>query len=146
MVRLRLRDSIVGAIDLIPYKSLAQTGCLTLLKDTELSQFEVYLSFLSTILSDEREIKKYWYAWCALMGPKWLGLLSLHSPRAFVRGLLPCKNSGVKSLLLTRNLITCEAHHELLSTYLDLVRKDQVNAAKDYIPAIRTLQRGKVPE
>jgi hypothetical protein len=109
MVRLRLRDSIVGAIDLIPYKSLAQTGCLTLLQDTELGEFEAYLSFLSMILRDEREIKKYWYAWLALMEPKWLRSLSLYSPLVSLHSLLPCKNSATEISANNKKPLTCEA-------------------------------------
>jgi len=147
MVRLRFQSNTVEGIDIIPYKTSTQTGCLTLLKGREHDEFMQYLDFLSGILRDEGEIEKYWHGWCALRGPGYFRQLSLCSPLGFVYSSFPaCVNSvGMKCLLMTRNLVTCEAHHEILSTYLDLVRKKQVGAASEYLPVIRSLQKGKVP-
>ena len=147
MARLRFHSSTVEDIGIIPYKALARTGCLSLLDGKESDEFLAYLSFLSKILRDDDEIRKYWYGWCALMGPKLLRWLSLSSPLALLCTVLPSKTfSSMKSVLLTRNLVTCEAHNEILSTFMDLVRKRQVETAKEYIPLITTLQTGKVPD
>lgn len=147
MVRLRFHDTAFEGIDIIPYEASARTGCVSLLKAEELDEFIAYLRFLSRILEDECETEWYWRGWCAMMGPKRLRWLSLASPIGYLYTALPCKRSlGLMQMLTTRNLVTCEAHNEVLSTYLDLVRKEQLHAAREYIPAIRILQRGKVPD
>lgn len=147
MIRLRFRNSTVEDVDIIPYKAVARTGCLTLLGDRERDEFLAYLSFLSRISRDDGEIRRYWHGWCALMGPKWLRWLSRSSPLALLYTALPSRRFiSMKSLLATRALVTCEAYNEILSTFMDLVRKGQVETAKEYIPLITTLQRGKVPD
>jgi poly-gamma-glutamate synthesis protein (capsule biosynthesis protein) len=146
MVQLNFQENSVKDIEIIPYRALAETGCLTLLKDKELGEFVTYVDFLSRILKDDGEIKKYWYAWCALMGPKWLRWLSLCSPIALTHTVLHWKHFGaMKCFLAARNLITCEAHNDILNTYMDLVVKNQLETSKEHIPVIKMLQKGKMP-
>jgi len=147
MVRLHFQETNVQDIEIIPYKTLDETDCLTLLKDEELDEFLTYINFLSGILKDKDQVKKYWHAWCALTGPKLIRWLSLFSPLAFVYTLLPWKSfRTMRSFLVARNLVTCEAHSEILSTFMDLVRKEYIDKAKEYIPFIRRLQKGKIPD
>jgi hypothetical protein len=146
-VRLHFQENTVQDIEIIPYKALAETACLTLLKGKELDKFARYINFLSKISKDKSENKKYWDAWCAMMGPKWLRSLTLSFPTAFFYTVLPWKNaSNVKLFLAARNLITCQAHRELLSTFMDLVITKRIDAAKQYIPSIKALQKGNITE
>lgn len=145
MVRLGFQDNTVEDFDIIPYKTSTETGYLTTLKDRELNEFTAYLSFLSKILRDDSEIKKYWHGWCALIGPERFRSLSLSVPLTLVHSILRRKNSSMKYLLVAWNLIACEAHYEALSAYLDLMRIKQLDEARRYIPAIRTLQKGEIP-
>ena len=145
--RLLFQENNVKRIEIIPYKTSTETGCLTLLKGEEFDEFSKYTVFLSKILRDDREIKKYWNAWCALMGPQRLRSSSLFFPIASVYALMPSKNlSNMKRFLAARNQIACEAHNEILVTYMDLIGKEQIKGARDYIPTIKTLQRGKIPQ
>lgn len=147
MVRLHFQENNVQDIEIIPYKALDETGCLTLLKDKELDEFVAYINFLSGILKDKSKINQYWHAWCTLTGPRLLRWLSVFSPLAFVYTVSPWKNFGnMTCFLAARMVITCEAYHEVLSMFLDLVRKRQVETAKEYIPVIKTLQEGKIPD
>jgi len=138
-VRAIFTNNIPEEIHVIPYKTVQERCRLTLLKGNELDRFLDYLTFLTDVISHEDEATRYWNGWCALNGPEWAGRL--------IRPRIPWKSrSQLQKFLATRNLLTCEAHHELLCTYLDLVRKRRIGEAKKYIGRIRTLQKGNIPK
>lgn len=146
-IRLHFQENNVENIEIVPYKALPENGCLALLKGAELDEFKSYIEFLSRILKDEHEIKKYWDAWCALIGPTYLRQLSLSLPIAFLFSSMRRKNvANHKSLLLARNIMNCQAHNELFGTFLDLVRNNQITTAKEYITRIRALKKGIIPD
>jgi len=146
MVRLNVQDGSVLDAEIIPYKASVETVCLSLLKDKELAEFAAYLDFLSEILKDKNEIERFWHAWCALMGPKYLRSLSLFLPLTLVFTELSLERFvKPKFTLVARNSMTCEAHNEVLRTFMDLVGKRKIAKAKEYIPLIRMLQKGEFP-
>jgi poly-gamma-glutamate synthesis protein (capsule biosynthesis protein) len=145
VVRLHLQKHVVKDFGIIPYKALTETGCLRLLEGEELNEFVDYIKFLSGILGNEREVKAYWDAWCALMGPRYLRSLSRFSLIDFLYPLMPTRNPASKGFLVTRNIMACQSHNELLTTFMDLLRKKRIDAAKKYIPRLQTLQKGVIP-
>jgi len=142
-VRLHFKENVVDNFEVIPYKILPENACLTLLKAEELDEFRRYIDVLSEILKDEDKIKNYWNGWCAREGPVFLRWLSYSFPFTLLYTVVPWKQAGsLKRFLSARYNLKCEANHELLSTFLDLVTKNQIDKAKEYIPAIKKLQKG----
>ncbi len=142
-VRLHFQKNKVDNVDVIPYKALPRNACLTLLKGEELDEFRRYVASLSEILKDEKETRNYWNAWCALKGPAFLRWLSITFPITLLYTFLPLKKaSDTRSFLSAHYLMKCEAHQELLSTFMNLVVTKQISKAKEYIPALKALQKG----
>ena len=143
-VRIHFQKNIVDNLDIIPYKTLPENGCLTLLKAEELNEFKTYINGLCEILKDKNEIKKFWNGWCAMQGPSFLRWLSSSFPLTYLYSFVPWKQAGnIKRFLSARYHLKCEANRELLIDFLDLVIKKQIDNAKEYIPAIKDLQKGR---
>jgi poly-gamma-glutamate synthesis protein (capsule biosynthesis protein) len=142
-VRLHFQENEVTSFEIIPYKASPENACLTLLKGKELDEFRRYINSLSEILKDEDRIRNYWNAWCALKGPTFLRWLSVTFPITLLYTFIPWKKAGdTRCFLSARYLMKCEAHQELLSTYMDLVITKQISKAKEHIPALKALQEG----
>lgn len=146
IARLHFQGSDFQGVEIIPHKTMPETGCLELLRGKELDKFVDYIDFISEILKDKKEIQKYWNAWCTLMGPYMLRSVAFSSPIAFASIAFPWMKPGNKyTFLRLRNLLTCESHSETLITFMDLVRKEQLDTSKDYVEKVKTLQRGEMP-
>ncbi|MGD8545784.1 MAG: CapA family protein [Candidatus Bathyarchaeota archaeon] len=142
-VRLHFQENKVNNIEIVPYKALPENACLLQLKGEELDEFKRYITSLSEILKDEDKIRNYWNAWCALKGPAFLRWLSVTFPITLLYTFIPWKNPDKNRFLLSaRYLMKCEAHQELLSSFLDLVMTKQIEKAKEHIPALKALQKG----
>ncbi len=138
LARLTFRDDAVK-VELIPFRAIAETSCLERIRGSLRKQFLAYIRFLSRLLGDDRESRRYWDAWCVLNGPKWAHYLD--------RGVAPWKDAADRGGFLTaRNVLMCEAHHELLCNYMELVRKKRITQARKYIPRIKRLERGLLPQ
>lgn len=142
-VRLHFQENIVNDFEVIPYKALPENACLTLLKAEELDEFRRYIDVLSELLKDKQKIRNCWNGWCALEGPAFLRRLSYSFPFTLLYTFVPWKQAGsLRRFLSVRYHLKCEAHQELLSTFMDLVIKKQIDKAEEYIPAIKELQKG----
>ncbi len=139
LVRLTFRGQKFAGFTLVPYRQQRERAGLTLLKGGEKKQFFNHLGYLSRRIPKPAERQRYWDGWCAKMGPGFLRHFD-QLTAADIRG------AKQKKFLATRNLLRCEAHHELLSHFMDLVRKQRVGQARKYIGRINTLQKGLVPK
>lgn len=137
-VRLTFMKNLVSEIDIIPYKTDKSTACLTLLAGKELDDFLAYLEYISAIIKDFSEVQQYWNSWCAWKGPEWI--------EPFTKPVYPWKTEKQKNDFLgMRNRMSCEAHHELIVTFMDLIRKKRLGKAKKYIQRIKMLMNEKIP-
>ncbi len=132
-VRLTFRDAPSPRIEVIGFRANPDTACLEVLKGRRRTGLMAYLAFLRKLLADAGELQRYWLAWCAMHGPKWVGTLA------------GARDEAESGFLRARNALTCEAHHELLCTYMELLRKRQITAARRYVGRVRRLQRGLLP-
>lgn len=129
----------VGTFRLIPFRTDVSTACLSLLAGAERKHFERYVRFLSRPIRSEEAIRRYFDAWCVMKGPTWLKFLDLP------RRLPAASDAGRRQLLVARNAVNCEAHHELIARYLELLRKGRTGGLRREVRHIRTLQAGRVP-
>ena len=87
-----------------------------------------YLAEISAVINDSDEVKKYFDAWCAMMGP------------GQVASIMNCDIKDIKQLMALRNHFTCEAHNELKTNYLRMLEEKRVGEAEKYIPKLEKLQ------
>ncbi|MFC1479387.1 CapA family protein, partial [Planctomycetota bacterium] len=139
LARLTFRETKPVKIDIIPFEAEEKTGYVQLIKGDEKKDFIRYIRYLSALISKPEESGKYWDGWCALMGPGWLRRLN--------GAVYPFSSSEEKQTFLkVRNQLMCEAHHELLSTYMELIRNNKLTKARAYIPKVKQLMKGEIPK
>ena len=141
LVRLRFVGSRACGVDVFPYTFAPDATRIRAYQGAQRTGFLQYLDFLSQILQHAEATQRYWDAWCAIMGPRFIPLLS--RLRDWPTDMTDEKQ--LSDLLVVRNLHTCEAHCELLTSYLRMAVEDRLEAAADYIPRIKDLQAGRIP-
>ncbi|MBI5725311.1 MAG: CapA family protein [Planctomycetes bacterium] len=124
-----------SALEVIPYSFDSEQ--IRMLRDAERSRFFRYMECLSHLAADETESRRCWDAWCALMAPSFMDTFSdLKWPP-------PADDEqACRRFIALRNLFSCEAHRELITSFLDLWRLDKLDEAAAYIPLIKQLQKG----
>jgi poly-gamma-glutamate synthesis protein (capsule biosynthesis protein) len=146
LAKINFQGGCLDEYETIPFAARVDTGSLTLLTGKELDKFTAYIEFLSGILKDAEKVTRLWKAWCAWKGPQWLRYLAISSPLSLAYVTISHRKVARKFFLINRDLITCEAHQDLLSTYLDAVRKGEIDAARSDIWMVKELQLGNIPK
>ncbi len=123
--------------EIIPYKF--DTEALTVLEGDEKAEFMRYIDYISAPISDPQKIQAYFDSWSA--GPAGDGYCN-HVYR-FSPELVETVTPPVPSV---KNMFTCEAHTELMSTRLQLVCERRLEQAKAYVDEIALLQQMKIPK
>jgi len=131
--RLTFRDRGPTRVEIVGFRAEAQTACLQRLKGRQRQEFLAYLRFLSAPLARPAELRRYWDAWCAMKGPGVLGRLA------------GARRTDGRGFLTARNVLMCEAHHELACNYAELLRKKRLTEARRYVARVEALQQGEIP-
>lgn len=127
MTRLDIgKDGI--APELIPYR-FDMEG-LYLLKNVEKKRFMKYLDELCAPIGDDDKLQEYFDAWCTMRG---IGNYS----RALV--FKDEMVSGARCADL-KNVLSCEAHNELMLNSMKILFEKRYEDAKKYVPYIEKLQ------
>ena len=122
------------AMELLPYFNLKQA--LTLLDEAETETFFAYLDGLCAPVADEKELQKIFDAWCAQDGFAGYagGLFGVPKPESADR------RESVQKLLGLRNLLTCQAHHDLLRNTMLLLEQYRFAADMEKVALIKAAQ------
>jgi poly-gamma-glutamate synthesis protein (capsule biosynthesis protein) len=133
-VKLYLYKKNVTQFEVIPVVQTPGQSSVDEMDLQEKTKFLKYLKTLSQPISSQQKIENLWSGWCAMHGPTWL--------QYFTELSLPVSEKQRNVLTLMKNLIRCEAHNELVVTYLEMVRHKRLKEAEKYIPEIQKLMRG----
>lgn len=125
-------------IDIEPFRFKPDPWRITALEGKERSGFMEYLCRISEIAADDKESLRYYEAWCALEGAKYVGLLK---DRLKTWPIDTNKKAQVKPLMAVRNLFTCETHCEFMRQYLRLIEEYRLKKAESYIPKLEKLRK-----
>jgi|LSQX01.1.fsa_nt_gb poly-gamma-glutamate synthesis protein (capsule biosynthesis protein) len=139
MVQITFDNEKPLEIGIYPYTFAPDASKVKLLSGENKSNFLKYLNYLSSVIKNEKEAELYWYAWCAIKGPDWLNYIKDINISETSE-----ENTSNGKLLTARNAFSCEAHNEVLTTYLKMVTENKVNAVADYIDKIKKLQSGDI--
>jgi poly-gamma-glutamate synthesis protein (capsule biosynthesis protein) len=122
------------SLEVIPHTCAPNATKLHVFDAKSKKQFFKYLAKISEILIDEKESQKYWEAWSAQNAP-------IHT-RFLKEPSLPLKDEEqMKELLPLRNVFTCEAHNENMTTLLRLIEENKLEKAKSFYHNIEKLQK-----
>ena len=103
---------------------------LYLLKGAEKESFMKYINELCAPIGDDDKLQEYFDAWCTMTG---IGEYS---------NSLVFKDEMVSGASCTglKNLLSCEAHNELMINSMKILFEKRYEEAKKYVPYIKKLQ------
>ena len=128
MTELTLSEDGVS-MELCPYR-FTMDG-ITLLDGEEKASFEAYLACLKAPIDDPMQLRAWFDGWC--LSSAYSHYLSDYRKELFADG----NTEKIKTL---RNLLTCEAHNELLRNTMCMIYEGRVSAAEPYLARIQKLQ------
>ncbi len=132
MLRCKADSKGIFHIEAIPTHFGLPATCVEPLQDEEKTAFLEYLSDISAVLGDWEQIQRFHEAWAA-------------SPNnyvaSFIRKASWCEEDFAnpekkKELMPLRNIFTCEAHNELLCTWLKLFEQNRLEKAAEAYPEL----------
>jgi hypothetical protein len=115
-VRLTFAGRDCAAVEVFPFDTDFDTAFLRLLKGQKRSDFLAFVNRLSEIVADADLHERFGRSYCTTQMPFYMGLLE--QELADLKAPDPRKRAADM-----RNLFQCEAHSEVISTGLDMIRQ-----------------------
>lgn len=138
-VRIHFNRKNTLSIDVIPYDFGPDATSIKILEGKDKEGFISYLNYISDVIANPDKLMNYWKAWVAIHGTGCLNFLNNME--------YPAVNEEMKEGIPgARNILNCQAHNELLSAFMEMVYRDEVEEYKQYEEYIRLLQQGCVPK
>ena len=135
LVRLIFSGKKPASVELVPVSSGPEGGAVKLIEGNQREVFLGYLEHLSDIIQDEAKLEGLWSAWCLKQGPVWM--------EYFRKAQYPCtRNEAWMDMMILRNGFTCEAHHEVVKTFLRMICEDRIGVAEKFVSELEQLQQG----
>lgn len=123
-------------IEIIPYKFSAEKH--TVLSGEEKDEFMNYMEYITEPILDDKLLKKYYDAWSVIQGIN-----------IYTRGVVykdSMVENGADEAKGLKNLLTCEAHNELITNSLKILYEERIEEAKEKIDEIKALQIMEIPK
>ena len=118
-----------------PHTTAPDDKQVKLLSPEGISKFSDYLEKISEPLSNPPLLQKYFEAWAGTRGV-WNCDQSERLENWQEKAKTP---EGIAELMPVRNLLTCESHHELLSTFWRLIEEQRLEKAQAFISELDKL-------
>jgi len=114
-VRLTFSGGRCAGLEVFPFETDFDTACLRMLADQKRSAFLGFVNRLSEIVADADLHERFWRYYCTTMMPFYTGLLE--------KEVEALKGPDPRQMAANmRNLFQCEAHCDVISTGLDMIR------------------------
>lgn len=140
MIKLSFTSSHLAAIDIIPHHCAPNASQVTPLTGTERQDFLDYLAHISAIIQSPLQVRRYHEAWCMRSINGYFARLS--TPLEPLDWNNP---ESITQFMSMRNLHTCEAHNELITTTLKMLGNRREHECAEYLPRLDALCRGQIP-
>jgi len=115
-VRLTFEGRKCTGLEVFPFTTDFETGYLKMLEGEPRSAFLKNLNRLSQIIADSDLHERFWNYYSTTMMPFYLGLME--------KEIADLKSDDPRQTAADlRNLFSCEAHNEVISTGLDMIRR-----------------------
>ena len=129
-----------GTVSLLTHPYRFDDGGIYLLAGDEKDAFDAYMAYINKPIASEQEIRALFDSWCLV--PSRFGYY--RSLSSFDMALLNDEGFGKISEL--KNVFGCEAHNELVKNMLSMIYDRRVEAARDGVDMILSLQKMKLPQ
>ncbi len=139
MVKLDFVKNKVASIEFVPVSSGPDGTAVKLIEGNEKEVFLSYLQHISTIIQNEKKVNDLWNAWCLKEGPTWI--------EYFKKAQYPAvtDEASIDTMVL-RNGFTCEAHHEVVRTFLRMICEGKTSEAEKHMNELEGLRRGVIEQ
>lgn len=124
-------------LDIIPYKF--DQADHTPLEIEEKEKFIKYIEYISTPIANDALLSEYFDSWCLISSLE-NGYINAMS---FSKEMLSYDPSF--DIAGTKNIITCEAHAELMRNTFKIIFEQRIDSAKSKIEEIKILQTMELP-
>jgi hypothetical protein len=119
----------------VPYRADRTTGCIRRFVSDQERAFLEHIEHLARLTTDADSVRGYFDAWCWMQGPPCLQkLLAVTVPAA--------TDEQTDVFMNVRNTMMCEAHHELVARYMELVGLNALEEATRYVDELQELHDG----
>ncbi|MDE6568599.1 MAG: CapA family protein [Lachnospiraceae bacterium] len=125
VARLKLQKDSLTEFEIVPYKFDTCGHDFSLIDKKD---FLPYLEVLSDVIQDDEHLKNLFKGWTVVSGKKYFDNLC--------KQIITAQDE--KRNCLAKNLFSCEAHRELLKTYLTILYE---STEKAYLPYIENIKR-----
>lgn len=110
--------------DFIPYRFDIHGKDFTLI---EQSEFIEYLTEISEVIRDDVKLHKLYKAWACMSGRMYF--------ERMCKGIQDLEDR--RKLAAVKNMFSCEAHNELMRTYLNLLYDNEIGKYREYEKQIK---------
>lgn len=124
-------------LDIIPFKFENEKH--TVLTGNEKEEFMKYMDYINSPISDDRLLAEYFDSWCIISGIEG-GYINGMQYNEKMLQYDPSIN-----VARTKNVITCEAHTELMRNTFKIIFEQRLDSARSKIDEINVLQDMKIP-
>ena len=132
-VKLKFTAGSTRSLEIIPTTFAADGVNIRRFDKKSTAEFSKYIEKISKIASDGKKALAFWEAWAAQGGYR--GSMSAIPENPYV------DDASFQRMVTLRNLFTCEAHCELMNTYLRLIEERRVEDAAKLLPELEKLQK-----
>ncbi len=116
-----------------------ESGRLQMIRGKERAHLHQWLREISRVLKDDRLHQEYFEAWTTVHGASYYGFVKFHAADVSTR-------RGRRDYAAFRNLWTCEAHNELITTFAEMRLDRRLKAAEARLSTLRKWMAGELAQ
>jgi poly-gamma-glutamate synthesis protein (capsule biosynthesis protein) len=124
------------SLEVVPYRFDPDCTRISPFSSHEYEKMMAYLEDISRLFQDPIVNAAYFNGWCLLYGPQNASKLLFRAEY-----LQDPECAQTLDFLILRNLLTCEAHHEVMSTLMRLIENGQIESSARMAEDIQRLQK-----
>ncbi len=122
-----------AVLQIDPYQNNLKTSVIKLMEGEARETMMAYVEDISKRFLDPVEHEHMFMGWCMIAGPGYA--------RATKYDESMLENPDEPPALSLRNVFTCEAHNELITTYMRMIVEHKVDIGLEYKPLVHELQK-----
>lgn len=128
MTELEISENKIG-LNVIPYHF--DFAYHSVLCGKEKDRFIAYLEILNNVIQDKKLLQRYFDAWCMIAGMDYIKTLKYSETM---------EQDGAEAIKEVKNLLSCEAHNELMANTLKILFEARCDSARTLVQQIKKLQ------
>ena len=122
-----------AVLEIDPYQNNLHTSVIKLMEGEARETMMAYLEDISRRFVDPVEHERMFMGWCMIAGPGYARATK------YDESMLDAPDDP--PALALRNVFTCEAHNELITTYMRMIVEHKIDIGLKYMPVVRELQK-----